>query len=93
MDATFLIREEKREEKEKDGVAEAKSLTCSEQRLIETEVARRNLPDQSASLKQRTPDTGINDLPFSQQPPISHATPAQDTGVSRNSSLIGISWA
>ena len=64
-------------------VAEAESQTCGEQRLAKTGVTRWNLPDQSASSKRRTPDTGMNDLPSSQQPPANHATPAQDTGVSR----------
>ena len=64
-------------------MAEAESHTCGEQRLAETGVARWNLPDQSARSKQRTPDTGMNDLPSSQQPPTSDATPSRDTGVSR----------
>ena len=64
-------------------MAEAECHTCGEQRLAETGVARWNLPDQSARSKQRTPDTGMNDLPSSQQPPTSDETPARDTGVSR----------
>ena len=32
---------------------------------------------------RRTPDTGMNDSPSSQQPPTSDDAPAQDTGVSR----------
>ena len=42
---------------------------------------RRSLPDQSASSKRRTSDTGMDDLPSSQQLPTSDATPAKDTGV------------
>ena len=64
-------------------MAEAKSHTCGEQRLAKTGVPRWNLPDQSARSKQRTPDTGMNDLLTSQQPPTSDASPVRDTGVSR----------
>ena len=42
---------------------------------------------------RRTPDTGMNDLPSSQQPPTSHDTPARDTGVSTLSCLVSRAWA
>ena len=61
--AVFFSKEKKedRMSSKKNKVAEAKSQTCGEQRLAETGVAQGNLPDQSASSKRKTTDTGIND--------------------------------
>ena len=43
---------------------------------------------------RRTTDTGMNDLPPSQQPPTSDDTPARDTGVSRiHLSSVGLEQA
>ena len=61
---SFLIKERKTEIKtgrkvRKIEVAEAESHSCGEQRLAKMGVARWNLPDQSASSKRRTPDTGM----------------------------------
>ena len=42
---------------------------------------------------RRTPDTGMNDLPSSQQLPTSDDTPVRNTGVSTISCLISRTWA
>ena len=63
----------------------ARKKDRQDEKKEETGVARWSLPDQSASSKRRTSDTGMNDLLSSWQLPTSDATPALDTGVSRNS--------
>ena len=78
-----LLREKdrrRRGRRKKDRVEEAKSLTCSEQRLAETGVARWNLPDQSASSKRRTQDTRmLTYLPLSNDSQVNgdHFCPVQ----------------
>ena len=54
-------------------------------------VVRWSLPDQSASSKRRAPDTGMNDLPSSLAT-SNKRRHSQDTGFSRNSSLISWAW-
>ena len=63
-------RKKEKTRRKKTDVAEAESLTCAEQHLSKTGVARWNLP------KQQTTDTGMNALPSSQHPPASDATSA-----------------
>ena len=70
----FVQLQERKKERQTDRTTSKKE---------ETGIARWSLPDQSASSKRRTPYTGMNDLPSSQQSPTSEDTPARDTGVSR----------
>ena len=68
LDCSRFLSEKEREtrrEVRKKEEAEATNQTCGEQRLVETGVARWNLPEQSASSKRRIPDTGMDDLPSS----------------------------
>ena len=50
--------------------------------LTTTHSAQRDKQKVRLTDSRRTPDTGMNDLPPSQQPPTSDDTPARDTGVS-----------
>ena len=57
------------------------SHTFSRQRILLREINKQF--DWHNWLTHHEPQTGMNDLPSSQQPPTSDGTPAGDTGVSR----------